>query len=146
VLCAVRQEDDGEAARHQRRLFKSGFSPFRFTVGWRIGEKMAQRQFPPRFVIRYEDAALSTPTMPRGRDKSDERRAHNAVHERGATTLAGAKSIQRALRRRGLRILGVYERINLHFRPALDEQTEEYGLLVCGRLAWEWESERRADD
>ena len=107
---------------------------------------MAQRQFPPRFAVRHEDAVLSVPTLPRGRDKRDAGRAHDLVHEREATTLAGAKSIQRALHRRGLRILGIYERINLRFRPALDEQHEEYPTLVCGQLAWEWDSERSVDE
>jgi hypothetical protein len=50
------------------------------------------------------------------------------------------------LHRRGLRILGIYERINLRFRPALDEQHEEYPTLVCGQLAWEWDSERSVDE
>jgi hypothetical protein len=68
MIYRVRQEDGGEAARHGRRLFKSGPSPFRLTVGWRIGEKMAQRQYPPRFVIRHEDAVLSIPMLPRGRE------------------------------------------------------------------------------
>jgi hypothetical protein len=61
---------------------------------------------------------------------------------REAITLAGARSIQRALRRRGHHVQGIYERINLRVRPALDEDTHEHMVLVCGKLDWEWDGER----
>jgi hypothetical protein len=106
---------------------------------------MAQREFPPRFAVHYEETFRSQPAMPPVGNERDGVHAPDVVHERAATTLAGARSIQRALHRRGQRVHGIYERINI--RPAVDEQNgEEYSVLVCGKLAWEWDSERPVDE
>jgi hypothetical protein len=105
---------------------------------------MAQREFPPRFAVRYEETFRSKPAMQRVGDERDGVHTYAVVHEREATTLAGARSIQRALLRRGHRVEGIYERINI--RPAVDEQNEEYRMLVCGKLEWEWDSERPVDE
>jgi hypothetical protein len=107
---------------------------------------MVQRQLPPRYAVRYEDTFLSTPARPRVGDERDDVHAHDALKEREATTLAGARSILRALQRRRYSVRGIYERINLRFRPSLDEHTAEYTVLVCGKLAWEWDSERPVDE
>jgi hypothetical protein len=107
---------------------------------------MAQRELPPRFAVRYEETFRSQPAMARAGDERDGAHAPDRVHERVAITLAGARSIQRALQRRGHRVYGIYERINLRFRPALDEHNEEYRVLVCGKLEWEWDSEQPVDE
>jgi hypothetical protein len=64
------------------------------------------------------------------------------TRESETTTLAGARSIQRALQRRGQHVQGIYERINLHARPSLGQDTQEPMVLVCGKLDWEWDSEQ----
>jgi hypothetical protein len=107
---------------------------------------MAQRQLPPRYAVRYEDTVLSKPAWPRVGDKCDRGQAPDVVHEREATTLAGARSIQRALRRRGYHVRGIYERLNLRFRPSVYEHIPAYTVLVCGKLDWEWDSERPIDE
>jgi hypothetical protein len=107
---------------------------------------MAQREFPPRFAVRYEETFWSKPAMPRVGDERDGVYTSDDVQERESTTLAGVRSIQRALHRRGYRVHGIYERINMRFRPAVDEQNKEYRVLVCGKLAWEWDSERLVDE
>src|SRR5262249_50081056 len=106
---------------------------------------MVERQLPPRYAVRYEDALLSKPAFLRAGDETDEVHLHESVRERESTTLAGARSIQRALQRRGYRVQGIYQRINLHIRPSLDEDTHEYLMLVCGKLDWEWDDERLVD-
>jgi hypothetical protein len=110
-----------------------------------IGGYMAQRQLPPRYAVRYENTVLSKPAWPRVGDECAGGQAPDVVHECEATTLAGARSIERALQRRGHRLLGIYERLNLRFRPSVDEHSAEYPVLVCGKLDWEWDSERTTD-
>lgn len=107
---------------------------------------MAKREFPPRFAVRYEDTFWTNPAMPRVGNERDGAHAPDVVHERAATTLAGARSIQRALRRRGHRVHGIYERINLGFRPVSNEYNEQYRVLVCGKLEWEWDGERLVEE
>ena len=107
---------------------------------------MAQRQLPPRYAVRYEDTVLSKPAWPRVGNECDRGQAPDVVHEREATTLAGARSIQRSLRRRGYYVRGIYERLNLRFRPSVDEHIPAYTVLVCGKLDWEWDSERPIDE
>jgi len=111
-----------------------------------IGGDMAQRQLPPRYTVRYEDTALSTPAMPPVADERDGDPAPDVVQEREAITLAGARSIQRALQPRGHRVHGIFERINLRFRPSLAAHTDAYEVLVCGKLEWDWDSERPVDE
>jgi hypothetical protein len=82
---------------------------------------MAQRQLPPRYAVRYEDMVLSKPATAGVGDERAGGQDPDIVHERQATTLAGARSIQRALQRRGHRVQGIYERLNLHFRSLADE-------------------------
>jgi hypothetical protein len=107
---------------------------------------MAHRQLPPRYTVRYAAIVLSQPALP---CVGDERTGVHApglavVHEREATTLAGARSIQRALQRRGHRVQGIYERINLRVRPSWHGQPAAYTQQACGRLEgdWDWDSER----
>jgi hypothetical protein len=94
---------------------------------------MLRRQLPPRYVVHSEEA------LPRTGDESEAVSAHDVVQEREATTLAGARSIQRALQRRGYCVHGVYERIHLRISQSLER-------LVCGKLAWEWDGERPVDE
>ena len=107
---------------------------------------MAQRQLPPRYAVRYENTVQFKLAKPRVGAERAGGQDPGVVHEREATTLAGARSIQRALQRRGHRFLGIYERLNLRFRPSVDEHIPAYTVLVCGKLDWEWDSERPIDE
>jgi hypothetical protein len=106
---------------------------------------MVERQLPPRFAVRYVDALPSELAMPPAADERNAVPLPHVIHEREATSLAGARSIQRALLRRGHRVYGIYERINLRVRPVLAEADAKYPVLVCGKLAWDWDGERQVN-
>lgn len=105
---------------------------------------MIQRQLPPRYAVHYEEVLPSEPAPSRTGGKSDTVQAHSLLtnglmQEREAITLAGARSIQRALQRRGYHVHGVYERINIRPRESLE-------VLHCGNLEWEWDGERPVEE
>jgi hypothetical protein len=91
------------------------------------------------------DALPSELPIPPGVGERNAVAAPHVILEREATSLAGARSIQRALLRRGHRVYGIYERINLRVRPVLAAADAKYPVLVCGKLAWDWDGERQVN-
>jgi hypothetical protein len=59
------------------------------------------------------------------------------IQKRTATTLAGAKSIQRSLALGGYQIDGIYELLNVHLH------IKPNGATHCGQFHWEWDEEVR---
>ena len=86
---------------------------------------MTHRQLPPRYAVRFTELAPAHDPL------------HAHIQTRVATTLAGAKSMQRALVRQGYQMTGIYELLAVRLQTKPDE------LTSCGQFHREWEEEVR---
>jgi len=95
----------------------------------------------PRYVVHYEDQGLFQIALQRAGGDINLIDIDTYQQERETSTLPAAKSIQRALERRGHLVQAIYERINI--REASQEwHDEEYKALHHGEIEWEWDEER----
>lgn len=103
---------------------------------------MAQKA--PRCVVRYEDSGLFKLALQKVSGNIDLIDIDAYQQERETSTLPAAKSIRRALERRGHLVRAIYERVNIRESEAW--HSEEYQALHRGRIEWEWDEEQEIDE
>jgi hypothetical protein len=87
---------------------------------------------PPPLLLRYVDDTLWTQELTRCQGIAEAIDPADVKQSRDAWTLAGAKSIRRALERRGHSSVRIYRRVNLrNITPS----------GVTWRKEWEWDEE-----
>ena len=99
---------------------------------------MAQKA--PRYTVHYEDIGLFKLALQRAGGNIDLIDIDAYQRERETSAFPAAKSIKRALERRGHLVVGIYERINI--RESWDWHSEEYKRLHQGEMEWEWDEEQ----
>ena len=102
------------------------------------------RQKAPRFVVRYEDHGLFKLALQQAGGNIDLIDIDAYQQARETSTLPAAKSIRRALERRGHLVQAIYERVNI--RESEEWHSEEYRVLHRGETEWEWDEEREIDE
>jgi hypothetical protein len=103
---------------------------------------MTQRA--PRYAVHYEDRGLFQQALRNAHGNVDLVDPDDFYREGEASTLPAAKSIKRALERRGHSVHGIFERINI--RESWDWHSEEYKTQHFGEMEWEWDEERPVDE
>lgn len=98
----------------------------------------------PRFVVRYEDSGLFKLALQRVGGNIDLIEIDVYQQERETSTLPAAKSVRRALERRGHLVRAIYERVNI--RESEEWHSEEYRVLHRGRIEWQWDEEWEIDE
>jgi hypothetical protein len=94
---------------------------------------MSYRQLPPQYAVHFTELAkIPTTAHETASDSLPSR-----PQKRTATTLAGAKSIRRALVRRGSQVEGIYALLGVRLK------TLPHEARPCGQLQWEWDAEVR---
>lgn len=100
---------------------------------------MAQKA--PRYAVHYEDTGLFQQALRKARGNVDVVDPDDFYRERETSTLPAAKSIKRALERRGHCVHGIYERVNIH-EVSQEWYSEEYRALHRGEIEWDWDKEQ----
>lgn len=100
---------------------------------------MTTQQQPPRYRVHYEDNGLLKLALQKVGGDISLVDIDDYQCDRETSSLVGARSIIRALLRRGHLVQAVYERIGIRAAD-LSRCSEEYQQLHQGK-EWEWDEE-----